>query len=205
MEQTTPDELASFVAYVTGVLEDLGVDYYIAGGYAAIAWGEPRLTIDADVIVDIDLSHVEPFVARFPIEEGYYASEEGVIDSLRRRYAFNVIHYFTGARVDLMPLPRRDAATRRAMERRRRIEFGRGYMAYFASPEDVLLAKLRYYLQTTSPKHLRDARGILAVQGPDLDRAYVSAEATRLGMTKEWETLQRLVAEDMDNDRLDIA
>ena len=90
------------------------------------------------------------------------------------------------------------------MERRRRIEFGRGYLAYFASPEDVLLAKLRYYLKTTSPRHLRDARGILAIQGPDLDLAYISAEVARLGMTKDWETLQRLVDEDMNNDRLDI-
>jgi hypothetical protein len=204
MEQTAPDELAAFVARVTAALEELGINYYIVGGYAAIAWGEPRLTIDVDIVVNMDSSHVEAFVERFPIEQGYYASKEGIYDALRRRYAFNVIHSFTGARVDLMPAPGRDAVTRQAMARRRRIEFGRGYTAYFASPEDILLFKLRYYAQTDSLKHLRDARGILAVQGSDLDMAYISAQVIRLGITLVWESLQQLVDEDEANERLNI-
>ncbi|MBN1890994.1 MAG: hypothetical protein JW850_23560 [Thermoflexales bacterium] len=204
MEQTTPDELASFVARVTTVLEELGIDYYIVGGYAAIAWGEPRLTIDADIVVNMASTHVKAFVERFPIDQGYYVSQEGIYDALRRRYAFNVIHSFTGARVDLMPVPGRDAATRQAMARRRRIEFGRGYTAYFASPEDILLFKLRYYVQTDSSKHLRDARGILAVQGSDLDMDYISAQAARLGITHALEALQRLVDEQSTDERLNI-
>src|SRR5512136_3089290 len=104
MEQVRDYELKAFLTYVIGVLERLGIPYMVVGGFAAILYGEPRLTIDVDIVVDMRSEHVRLFVAAFPIPD-YYASEEGIRDSLLRRYPFNVIQPSTGAKVDLVPLP----------------------------------------------------------------------------------------------------
>ena len=52
-------------------------------------------------------------MAAFPIPD-YDVSEEAIRDSLRRRFPSNVIEPFTGAKVDLVPLPR-DVFTRMAL------------------------------------------------------------------------------------------
>ena len=96
MASVQPNELRSFFGYVISVLERLNIPYMVVGGFAAIFYGEPRLTIDVDIVVDIQLRHIGPFVSAFPIPD-FYVSEEGVCDSLVRRYPFNVIQPSTGA------------------------------------------------------------------------------------------------------------
>jgi len=104
MEPVRDYELKAFFTYVIEVLESLDIPYMVVGGFAAIFYGEPRLTIDVDIIVAMRREHVRPFVAAFPIPD-YYVSEEGIRDSLWRRYPFNVIQPTTGAKVDLAPPP----------------------------------------------------------------------------------------------------
>jgi hypothetical protein len=104
MEPVRDHELKAFFTYVITVLEQLQIPYMVVGGFAATFYGEPRMTLDIDVVVDMKWDHVDPFVAAFPIPD-YYVSEEGARDSLQRCYPFNVIQPTTGAKVDLVPLP----------------------------------------------------------------------------------------------------
>jgi len=122
------------------------------------------LVLDADIVVDMQYSHVDHFVAAFPIPD-YYVSREGIWDSLARRYPFNVLQPHTGAKVDLVPLSQ-DLRTRAAFGRRQRIVYDEvtGRAAYFATAEDTIVAKLHAYQETGSEKHLRDARGIVVTQ-----------------------------------------
>jgi hypothetical protein len=96
VEHVQDYELKAFFTYVINVLERLGIPYMVVGDFAAILYGEPRLTIDVDIVVDMRSEHVGPFVAAFPISE-YYVSEEGIRDSLQRRYPFNIIQPKTGS------------------------------------------------------------------------------------------------------------
>ncbi len=188
MEQVRDYELKAFFTYVIDVLERLGIPYMIVGGFAAIFYGEPRLTIDVDIVVDMRSEHVELFAAAFPIPE-YYVSEEGIRDSLQRRYPFNVIQPKTGAKVDLVPLPR-DPFTRAAFERRRRMEYDEaGHSATFITVEDIILAKLRAYRDTGSDKHLRDARGVLTMQAEHLDMDTLRRSAKAAGVLAQFEQL----------------
>jgi hypothetical protein len=98
MEHVRDYELKAFFSYVIGVLERLEIPYMVVGGFAAIFYGEPRLTIDVDIVVDMRWEHINPLVAAFPIPD-YYISEEGIRDSLQRCYPFNVIQPTTGAKV----------------------------------------------------------------------------------------------------------
>lgn len=89
-EQVTPQELSNFFASVVQQLEQLSISYMVAGGFAAIFYGEPRLTIDIDIVADLKVSHIKPLLEAFPFPD-YYLSEETVRDAIRRRFPFNII------------------------------------------------------------------------------------------------------------------
>ena len=189
MEAVRDYELKDFFSYVIEVLERLDIPYMVVGDFAAILYGEPRMTIDVDIVVDITLAHVEPFASSFPIPD-YYASAEGIRDSLLRRYPFNVIQPATGAKVDLVPLPI-DSFTRLAFQRRQRLVYDedRSRSATFITPEDIVLAKLFAFRETGSDKHLRDARGVLMMQWGQLDLDWVRRGARPAGLLEQFEEL----------------
>jgi len=56
------DEL---LRYVVDVLEQQGITYLLAGSLASGVYGEPRLTHDIDVVVDLQPSQVERLCAAF--------------------------------------------------------------------------------------------------------------------------------------------
>jgi hypothetical protein len=183
-------ELKAFFTHVVQVLERVDIPYMVVGGFAAILYGQPRLTIDVDVVVDMKLNHVEPFVAAFPIPD-YYVSEEGVRDSLQRRYPFNVIQPTTGAKVDLVPLPR-DRFTHAAFDRRQRLTYDpEGHSAMFITPEDIVVAKLVVHEKTHSDRHLRDARSVVVMQWGELDLDLMRRSASTAGVL---ESLEQLLA-----------
>jgi hypothetical protein len=51
-----------------------------------------------------------------------------------------------------------------------------------ASPEDVLLHKIYWDHLTPSERQIRDAQGIVAVQGMKLDIGYIEEWAKKLGI-----------------------
>lgn len=197
MEPVRDYELKAFFTYVIKVLERLGIPYMVVGGFAAIFYGEPRLTIDVDIVVDMKAEHIGPFVAAFPIPD-YYVSEEGIRDSLQRRYPFNVIQPATGAKVDVVPLPR-DPFTRAAFERRQRLEYDQaGNTANFITPEDIILAKLMAFQKTRSDKHLRDARGVLVTQWGRLDLEAIRRGARAAGVLDQFEEILEAVRREVE-------
>jgi len=188
MEPVRDYEVKAFFTYVIDVLERLDIPYMVVGGFAAIFYGEPRLTIDVDIVVDMKSEHIGPFVAAFPIPD-YYVSEEVIRDSLQRRYPFNVIQPATGAKVDLVPLPS-DPFTRAAFQRRQRLEYDKaGNTATFITPEDIILAKLLAFQETESDKHLRDARGVLITQWGKLNLEAIRCRAQATGVPDQLEDI----------------
>jgi hypothetical protein len=198
MEPVRDYELKAFFSYVVEVLERLEIPYMVVGGFAAIFYGEPRLTIDIDVVVDMKWEHVSPFVAAFPITD-YYVSEDGIRDSLQRCYPFNVIQPTTGAKVDVVPLPR-DVFTRDAFQRRQRMKYDEaGHSAAFITPEDIVVAKLVAHQKTESDKHLRDARGVLMTQWGELDLVAVRRSARASGVLEQLEEELAAVQREIDD------
>jgi len=197
MEQVKDYELKAFFTYVIEVLERLNIEYMVVGDFAAIFYGQPRLTIDVDIVVDMKLHHMKPFVAAFPIPD-YYVSENGVRDSLQRRYPFNVIQPRTGAKVDLVPLPR-DPFTRAAFGRRQRLAYDEaGHSGMFIAPEDIIVAKLVAHRETGSDKHLMDAQGVLVILWGELDLDLVRRRARAAGVMEQFERLLAVAREEIE-------
>jgi len=87
----------------TEPLERLGVEYVVTGSVAAMLYGEPRLTHDVDLILELARDFPpESLEAAFP-PEAFYCPPAEVIEVERarpRRGHFNLIHHETGFKAD---------------------------------------------------------------------------------------------------------
>jgi hypothetical protein len=182
---------AELLRYLAEVLETLGVEYMIGGSHAAMYYGEPRLTRDVDVIVELRLDDLPAFVARFPPED-FYLDEQSAREAIAASGQFNIIHPTSGLKIDVYVNPDTPYDHTR-LARRRRLPLVPGVEAYFARPEDVILYKLLYHRQGGSDLHLRDVLGIMRVSRSELDEAYVTEWARRLGVTAPWEQVRNQV------------
>ena len=62
-------ELFELLQKIVGVLEHLQIPYFVTGSVAAMAYGEPRLTNDIDVVAGVDEQHVSGLLKAFPLDE----------------------------------------------------------------------------------------------------------------------------------------
>ena len=173
-----------FLTQALRTLEQLQIPYAVVGSYASTAWGEPRMTRDVDIVIDLPARQVDDLCGSFS-EQEYYVSRAAANDAVRHGGQFNVIHPASGNKIDFMVAGQSDWV-RRQLRRRRRTEFAPSVSGYFASPEDVILGKLLYYRDGASEKHVRDIRGILKVSGQDLDSDYITSSARQLGVHDLW-------------------
>ena len=182
-------EQSELLRRVTGVLERLGLRYFVTGSVATIFFGEPRFTNDIDIVVDLPPAKISAFCAEFP-EEDFYLSEESARRAVARRGQFNLIHPRSGLKVDFM-VPGDSALDRSRFLRARRLSSGPDFEAYFSSPEDVILKKMEFFQEGHSEKHLRDIAGVLKVSGDQVDRSYIEDWVSKLGLEEVWEEVLR--------------
>jgi hypothetical protein len=182
-------ELHDLLERLVAALERLQIPYLITGSVAAMAYGEPRLTNDIDVVVDLHESHVRDMLAQFPPDE-FYLSDEAIRDALARKGQFSIIHPASGLKIDVM-VQQGTPFEQSRFERARIVHFTDVRGAYFASPEDVILKKMQYYREGGSEKHLRDIGGIMKVSAGAIDEAYIGQWADQLRLREIWDALLR--------------
>lgn len=171
------------------ILEQMSIPYYITGGVAAIAYGEPRTTQDLDLVLAISPDLIDRLVTALT-DAGFYVP--GVDDVKSGRMAtLQITDMESISRADLV-IAGTEEFDRLKFERRRRFEVSGMGMLYFASPEDVILNKLRWGLRSQSEKQWRDVLGVLKVQASALDYNYLAAMANGLGIA---DALNRAIAE----------
>lgn len=169
---------------VVEAFEVLRVPYYIGGSVASSVYGEPRTTIDVDLIADLRSEHVLPLVEN--LGGDFYVAEERIRQAVRLRRSFNVIHLDTMLKVDIF-VSKRDTWMRESFRRRRTDTLeDREDAQHFqlASPEDVVLAKLDWYREggESSKRQWLDILGVLRTQGSELDVPYMRAWAEHLNV-----------------------
>jgi len=180
------DNIFSVFSNVTRRLESAGIPHMVVGSVASMIYGEPRLTKDIDLVIDLLPSGASRLTRIFLFDEFYCPPEEAIAAELAERGQFNLIHQSTGIKIDI--IVRKDTEhAREEFERRRRKPFWENYEAFVASPEDVIIKKLQYFREGGSEKHLRDIRGILA--HCELDRSYMEFWIDRLRIGDEWKRI----------------
>ena len=180
-------EQPEILRYAVGVLEQLQIPYLVVGSFATSIWGEPRMTLDIDMLIDLQPQQINPLCRAFP-PPGFYVSETAAREAVARRRQFNVLYPATANKIDFM-IPHQDEWSRLQMTRGRTQLYDGDIQLKVCSPEDVILSKMRYYQEGQSPKHLRDIAGVLDLQGELLDRIYIARWATSLKMQELWEQI----------------
>lgn len=163
-------------------LEALGILHTVGGSIAGSFAGEPRATVDIDIVAAIEEWHVDALVSALSAE--FYVDAGALRRAIRARSSVNLIHEATQLKVDLFiaggtPLDMRQLARRLA------VDLGEGRRLYVHPPEDILLQKLRWYRLggEVSDRQWRDVAAIVRVQGDRLDGAYLREGAAILGVT----------------------
>ncbi|MEO8196130.1 MAG: hypothetical protein ABI689_05365 [Thermoanaerobaculia bacterium] len=177
----TFDGPLSTLRAVATALETAGARYFVGGSLASSLQGIPRSTQDVDLVADLAAQSVEVFVRA--LGAGFYADSERIRDGIARLASFNVIDLRNGFKADIY-LAVDDAFGRAQLERSQRVEVEPGLTLPFASAEDVVLQKLRWYHLGggVSERQWLDALGVLKVQGARLDRAYLERWASALDL-----------------------
>jgi hypothetical protein len=169
-----------------------GVEWMVTGGVAAIVYGEPRLTQDIDVVVAMDHRDAVRFAEQFP-ETDFYCPPSEVIaqEAVREAFGhFNLLHLDSDARADVY-VAGADALAREGLVTRRLVELV-GMTVPIASPEQVILQKLRFRQRGASARHLRDIRGILRVMGEAMDTLALEQMAQAYGLEPQWREMLEL-------------
>lgn len=183
-----PDLISLFVA----PLEAAGIHYMITGSVASSIYGEPRNTLDIDLVVLLGANQIPVLSTLFP-ENDYYLPPADVIAIESRRDAhghFNIIHHNTGLKADIY-LSRSHPALPWAIAHTRRVQTPATPIT-IAPPEYIILHKLEFFREGGSQKHLRDIAGIIEQQ--DLDSETLSSYIQKLGLETQWQAARNLLS-----------
>jgi hypothetical protein len=178
-------ELKTFLSRVLSILQKTEIPYLITGSVGSTIFGDPRATRDIDFIIDPTEAQLRHFVQELTFE--YYVSLETALDALQRRFMFNVIDSSTGWKADFII---RKNTRYEQMKFQRRVQ-----VVYLnipinvATPEDIILSKLLWAKVSDSERQVRDAFGVVAVQGEKLDKEYLRKWAKELGVEEVLEKI----------------
>ena len=179
-----PDILAALDPVVKA-FEKIGVSYYLGGSVASSAYGIARATLDVDLVADLSAQHVNPLTEM--LKADYYIDKEMILDAIKRRSSFNIIHLETMLKVDIFIIKDRpyDGV---AFQRKRKDTLDEEQGAaefYFASPEDIILNKLAWFQMggKVSERQWHDVLGIMKVQNELMNKEYLRHWAKKLGIS----------------------
>jgi hypothetical protein len=177
-----PDLVDTFVA----PLQELGIEYMVTGGVAAVVYGDPRFTRDIDIVLKLTPADTRRFAFAFDTKRFYVPPADALRREAGRRGGghFNVIERETTLRADIY-LAGTDALHAWAFERRRALDLD-GITLQVAPPEYVILRKLQYYRDSGSDRHLRDIAMMLRISREHIDTDEIEGWVSRLGLGGEW-------------------
>jgi hypothetical protein len=169
------------------VLEQNDIEYMLTGSLVSSMQGEPRLTHDIDIIINLKKIDINKILFSFPPEK-YYISEKAIIESYSKKTLFNVIDFEDGDKIDFWVLTE-SAFDLSRFSRRRKTKFMDIFL-YLPTPEDTILEKLFWSkISGSSEKHFKDALRVYEVQKEKLDFDYLKIWAEKLEVSNSWNKL----------------
>jgi len=172
-------DLLSFLATVLAALSTVPVPHCLIGAVALGAWGRPRATQDLDLLVLADEEARERLIARLSssditVNQQWLAANPMAKDKVTRFAGTTNPHY------PLDIIYASGPHDRAALERRQTVML-HGLSLSVASPEDLILLKLK----AGRPTDFDDVISIVKNPRLQLDLAYLRSWADRLGLHGE--------------------
>jgi hypothetical protein len=167
-----------------------GVPFMIAGSFASTVHGLPRTTQDLDVVIDPSDGIALDALVDALLADEFYVDADTARDALRSRSMFNAIDR-SAWKIDFILRKGRPFSIEE-FSRRTALQI-LGVPVFVASPEDTIIAKLEWSMQSGGSERQRgDVAGILATMGTELDRGYIERWILALDVETEWRAAQGL-------------
>lgn len=152
--------VAELLHDLASVMSELKLRWYVFGAQAAIIWGSPRFSADADITAEIDPAGIQPFIQAMS-RHGFHLV---IIDPefVERTRVLPFIHRGTGMPLDVVlagPGLEEDFL-KRAIDVRLRKR-----IIPVISPEDLIVTKIL----AGRPKDIEDIRGVIHERRASLD------------------------------------
>ncbi len=193
-QQSSQMGLIDFARLVIDALEASGTEYMLGGALAVAAWAEARSTQDVDIVVSIPLEHLK-YLSKELEKRDMLVPVDIMLDTFLEDQGdlpINAIHLYAGYKAELFLLRPGDQHRKAAFARRKLVDLGPPLgQVYVHAPEDLILYKLHYFRLSQQPKHVRDITSILLAMADELDMAYITTWAHRLGLAMLWAEMQR--------------
>jgi hypothetical protein len=145
----------------------------IGGSAASSVLGEPRSTLDLDVMIDASNEDVRRLARA--LAGDFYIGQADAVESVRRSASFNAIHLGSSLKVDFFPA---EELGRQQIGRRQAIVVRDGLPAlYFYCAEDLIIRKLLWfrYGGESSARPWRDVVSILKSSPVNFEQLLSSA------------------------------
>ena len=168
-------DIIKAVEPVIKLFEKIGIQYFIGGSVASSILGLSRTTMDVDIVSTITLNKVDGLYEG--LKNKYYIDKEMIFDAIKNRSSFNIIHTESMFKIDVFILKDRDY-DKESFFRKRMDSFNEGNYSlniFILSSEDIILNKLEWYRNggETSERQWNDIKGVIKVQGINLDLDYL--------------------------------
>ncbi len=161
---------------VTQAFDQKGIGYMISGSLALNVYSIPRMTMDIDIIVEINKANLDDFLGIF--SSGYYLNEETVKQEVGRKGMFNVIDHKTGLKIDF--IVRKDTEYRRLEFSRKILKQLDDLSVWMVSEEDLIISKIAWIQQLQSERQIEDIK--LLMSSPGLDKGYITHWCEKLSL-----------------------
>jgi hypothetical protein len=182
---------------VAAALEAVGVDYLVGGSLSSSFFGEPRATLDIDLVVRLTEQRIPELLSSLGDE--FMADPKAIARAVRENSGTNIFHLDSNVKVDLFMLGS-SPFEQGQMRRRRRVRVGTApdRFLYTYTPEDIVLQKLRWFRLggSVSDRQWRDVISVLRTFGQPFDVNYLHEGAVAFAVT---DLLSRALAEAADD------
>ena len=162
-------EPVEIVATALRALNALNVPYMLVGSMSSNLYGEPRMTKDADVVVQLGGTSLSLLVEK--MGPGFRVDRQMGFETVTGTTRYHIEHVEGEFLIELFELTD-DPHNQERFARRREVQFA-GIRAYAATAEDVIIQKLRWYKKARRAKDIQDAQNVFGAQAGRLDLAYM--------------------------------
>lgn len=164
------------LAELSPLLKEAGIQFWVGGSVASSIWGDPRQTNDIDVAVL--RPSLNEFKLRAVLPDHYYIGPNEIQEALKDHGeypSFQILNMNEAFKFDVF-IVSPDEYVLEESARVRETEILPDHVAPLASPEDIILHKLRWFVSggQVSDRQWNDIVRVIESQLGKLDTAYLT-------------------------------